>query len=135
MKLFSRRSATEPLDRLPFLDGVDLSDSFVRSWVTEQDVLVFHLDASLWPSNPRYVSPHAGEHTCYKAAALTFLGVERLSLPTHGQVAGAYDAVENGYDTIDVISYNAPDHLWSVSVGALDFTFGCSGVRFDITAA
>jgi hypothetical protein len=135
MKLFGRRSATEPLDRLPILDGVDLSDSFVKSWSTEQDLLVFHLDASLWPPNPSYAPPKLGEHTCYRAATLTFLGVVRLGLPTKDEVARAFDAVENGYDTIDCISYNTLDRLWCVSVGVLDFTFGCSGVRFDVTAA
>ncbi len=135
MKLFSNSSATEPLDHLPFLAGVDLSDSFVRNWAVDADKLLFEIEASLWPSNANYAPPKRGEHTCYKSATLTFLGVSQLALPSQAQAAAAYDSVEHGYDTIDFISYNSGNRLWRVSVGALDFTFGCSGVRFDVSAA
>ena len=135
MKLFGKPSVTEPLDHLPFLAGVDLSDSFVHGWVVDADNLIFQLGASLWPQNPHYAPPNPGEYTCYKAANLTFLGVVQLSLPNKDEISAAFDSVESGYDTIDFISYNDQDNLWRVSVGALDFSFGCSGVRFDVSAA
>jgi hypothetical protein len=135
MKLFGTPSAIEPLDLLPFLAGVDLSDSFVLTWTVDSDQLLFQLDASLWPENPNYEQPKPGEHTCYKPATLAFLGVVRLSLPDPIQASAAYDSVEHGYDTIDFISYSREDRLWRVEVGCLHFSFGCSGMRFDVSAA
>lgn len=135
MKLFRKSSATEPLDHLPFLAGVDLSDSFVHGWEVDADNLNFQLDASLWSQNPHYAPPKPGEYTCYKAANLTFLGVVQLRLPNKDEASAAFDSAESGYDTIDFISYNGQDNLWQVSVGSLNFSFGCSGIRFDVSAA
>ena len=135
MKLFSKKSATKPLDDLPFFVGVDLSDSFVRSWTVNEDCLLFQVDASLWPQNPHYAAPKPGEYTCYKSATLVFCGISNLNTPEQDQIAAAYDSIEDGYDTIDCISYDSRSVQWLIEVGSLKFSFSCSGVRFDIAAA
>jgi hypothetical protein len=57
-------------------EGVDLEDTGVLGWrySAEEGVLVFDVDASLWPGHAAYEPPKSGEWACYKAAQLVFIG-------------------------------------------------------------
>ena len=42
-------------------------------------MLIFDLDASLWPEHPNYEVPKPNEWTCYKRSQLVFSGVRSAS--------------------------------------------------------
>lgn len=52
--------------------GVDLSESFVLSWLLRGELLRLDIDLCLLPSHVFYESPRPAETACYRAAVLQF---------------------------------------------------------------
>ncbi len=52
--------------------AVDLSESFVLSWLLGGEVLRLDIDLCLLPSHVFYESPRPAETACYRAAVLQF---------------------------------------------------------------
>lgn len=60
------------------LNGISLQDTFVLSWSTFGDFVVFDVEFSLWPEHPQYHTPKPDEWTCYRKGSLIFEGVSSV---------------------------------------------------------
>jgi len=64
--------------QIELFKGIDLNDSFILSWVHEDDQLTFDLEASIWPESKYYTTPKEDEYTCYRKATLSFKGFDSI---------------------------------------------------------
>jgi len=104
------------------LTGVMIDDCFVYGWRQVAEVLIFEIDASLWPGNPHHEKPRAGEWTCYKRAELVFSGVREVSGLLPMQI------VRSNTDHDGTIDYDTIEGLTEIPGG-----FGIIGDFGDVT--
>jgi hypothetical protein len=64
---------------MELFQGIDLNDSFVLHWDVEPHLVVFELEASLWPESEFYRTPKKGDYTCYRTARLMFRDYDSIS--------------------------------------------------------
>ena len=85
---------------------VMVQDCWVLGWRTENDSLVFDIEASLISGHPLYESPKPGEWSCYKTAQIVFSGVREVSglLPIQSVRATVDPDGSVDYGSIDSIS-------------------------------
>ena len=91
--------------------GVDLSESFVLSWLLSGDVLRLDIDLCLLPSHVFYESPRPAEPACYRAAVLQFPACTLL----RGQ--GSTDAEQAAEDVAATLGHGKIANLRRVSEG------------------
>ncbi len=119
----------------PLLPGVMLEDSLVLGWQIQGDMLVFEIEASLWPGHAAYDPPRPNEWTCYKRARLIFQDVTAV----HGLAARADprphvgdDGVED-FGTIDVLRRHPGGYRITGEFG--DVVISARAVCLDIESA
>jgi hypothetical protein len=85
---------------------VMVQDCWVLGWRTENDSLVFDIEASLTSGHPLYEPPKQGEWSCYKAARIIFSGVREISglLPIQSVRATVGSDGSVDYGSIDSIT-------------------------------
>ena len=88
---------------MPVFDELDLSESYILSWVQSNGRLQFGVDFVLAPGHPAYQPPTQDEWACYKRGTLNFSNVRSLNgLPEMAAVRHAIDATgERDYGHFD----------------------------------
>lgn len=72
--------------------GVDLSESFVLSWLLRDEILRIDIDLCLLPDHVFYESPRPAESECYRPAVLQFPAC--TSLRRHGDSDAAQETAD-----------------------------------------
>lgn len=91
--------------------GVDLSESFVLSWLLSGEVLRLDIDLCLLPSHVFYESPRPAEKACYRAAVLQFPACTLL------RRQGGSDAVQTAAEVAATLGYGKITYFRRVSDG------------------
>lgn len=112
---------------------VDLTDTFVFSWVVSERTLTFEVLASLWPGHPHYEVPPSSDYTCYRKAKLEFLGLTRIDeIAEMSDVTEAIDADgTNDYGCFDFLGHDGKNgYLVVGEFGEINLV--CTELRFQI---
>ena len=96
------------------LKGIDLTDSFVLSWRTEDDSLIFNVEFSLWPESEFYTPPKPNQYTCYRKSSLIFTNVSQLNgLKSMKETQSTTDPDGTiDYGNIDEFTSNSDNNVW-----------------------
>ena len=74
-------------------DRLDLSESFILSWLADNGDLLFEVDFALAEGHPDYCQPRLGERACFRRGTLRFPNVRSMArLPSMAEVRPAFDA-------------------------------------------
>ena len=74
-------------------DRLDLSESFILSWLADNGDLLFEVDFALAEGHPDYCQPRLGERACFRRGTLRFPNVRSMAgLPSMAEVCPAFDA-------------------------------------------
>lgn len=108
------------------MDGIDLQDSVVLDWTMSEIELVFHIEASIWPSSKHYTKPKLEDYTCYKKAVLRFVKFESVcGLKDKIDVSQSSDASgEKDYGSIDSLSATKDGFCIEGDFGSIKVTGG-----------
>ncbi|UZH09801.1 MULTISPECIES: hypothetical protein [unclassified Halomonas] len=116
---------------LELFNGIDLNDSFVLGWQTEDQRLSFDLELSIWPASEYYTSPKDGEYTCYRRAVLVFDQIERYrGLLSMDEAPRSTDASgEIDYGNIDRLVVRGNQYIVEGDFGRVEVQGG--GLRLE----
>ncbi len=102
-------SRSTPMDwqEIKTFDGIDLSESYILSWFTEDKQVAFRVDFVLSPEHPAYSPPPPTEYACFRLGTLSFNGVGSVDgLPELSKVRAATDASgEFDYGHVESLSF------------------------------
>ena len=74
-------------------DRLDLTESFILSWLADDGDLLFEVDFALAEGHPDYRQPRLGERACFRRGTLKFPNVRSMAgLPSMAEVRPAFDA-------------------------------------------
>jgi len=78
--------------------GIDFNDSFVLGWSSNETVIIFKIEASIWPESPHYLKPKTDEYTCYRKCEIQFTDFtsysglrEQSSIKPSKDIDGTFD--------------------------------------------
>ncbi|HXI77195.1 MAG TPA: hypothetical protein VNH21_08655 [Steroidobacteraceae bacterium] len=110
-------------------DRLDLSESFILSWLADNGDLLFEVDFALAEGHPDYCQPRLGERACFRRGTLRFPNVRSMArLPSMAEVRPAFDAtgeIDYGHfdSFVEVASDWSPINQLRPSILTSDFQF------------